>query len=58
MRDSTLQRQGDLIHMFFKVTTEPFDGLHWDGEELHLLVEFRYYRNVDAYLQHVGETRR
>jgi len=39
MIDIKLQRQYDLIRMLFKVTTEPFDNLDWDGEEL-----FVFYR--------------
>ena len=32
-----LQKQDDLIHSYFKTTTEPFDELDWDGDTLLVL---------------------
>jgi hypothetical protein len=34
----TLQRDYDLIHRWFKTTTEPYDKLDWDGTTLHVLL--------------------
>ena len=31
-----MQHQYDLIYSFFKTTTEPFDGLEWDGKILNV----------------------
>lgn len=60
MIDMKLQRQGDLIHMFFKVTTEPFDGLYWDGVELLVflrgeIIEFYTYRDLCEFIDGFSE---
>lgn len=34
-----LQKQYDLIYSFFKTTTEPYDELDWDGNELLVLLD-------------------
>lgn len=34
-----LQSQYDLIYCYFKTTTEPYDELDWDGEELNVIKE-------------------
>jgi hypothetical protein len=34
-----LQKQYDLIHSYFKTTTEPYDELDWDGDTLLVLLE-------------------
>lgn len=34
LNDPLFQYQYDRIHSFFKTTTEPFDDLDWDGENL------------------------
>lgn len=39
MEQMRLQKQYDLIHAYFKVTTEPFDCLAWDGQELIVYLE-------------------
>ena len=31
-----LQRQHDLIQQYFKTTTEPYDDLEWNGEDLYV----------------------
>lgn len=55
MINMKLQRHGDLIRMAFKVTTEPFDGLNWDGEELLVflrgkVIEFYTYRDLCEFI--------
>ena len=45
-----LQLQYDLIYAYFKSTTEPFDMLEWDGENLIVLfnnVEIERYSYSD-----------
>ena len=37
-----IQRQYDLIYSFFKTTTEPYDDLDWDGENLVV-----YFENIE-----------
>jgi len=32
----TVQKEHDLICRYFKVTTEPYDDLEWDGETLQV----------------------
>jgi hypothetical protein len=34
-----LQKQYDLIHSYFKTTTEPYDELDWDGDTLLVLLD-------------------
>jgi hypothetical protein len=41
LKDSVLQQQYDKIRAFFKTTSEPFDDLEWDGENLVV-----YYEDV------------
>jgi len=33
-----LQEEYDKIYSFFKKTTEPYDNLEWDGNELNVIL--------------------
>lgn len=46
-----LQRQYDIIYNYFKNTTEDFDELDWDGDELLIInnekvIEKYYYTDL------------
>jgi len=34
-----IQKEYDIIYSFFKHTTEPFDILEWDGNEVNILLD-------------------
>ncbi len=38
-KEEKLQRQYDLIYSYFKSTTDEFDTLEWDGEDLKIIFD-------------------
>lgn len=60
LTSDVLQAQYDLIHSYFKTTTEPYDFLEWDGRTLKVwfedcVVENYEYADLGTFIPDWGQ---